>query len=104
MFSERLSRGKNTNVVLSEVDRLSEKRTQLEKLSDESLTEPAQDVLSEFTTNVELSITSEKVEEMVVSTSINLFCRQMPRKDDYYSVPRSRLCAPRQRISITDLN
>jgi hypothetical protein len=56
--------------VLSEVDRLSEKRTQLEKLSDESLTEPAQDVLSEFTTNVELSITSEKVKVMVVSTEI----------------------------------
>ena len=70
MLSERLSRGKNTNVVLSEVDRLSAKRIQLEKLSDDSLTEPAHDVLSELTVIVELSMTSEKVKEIVVSTEI----------------------------------
>ena len=55
VLSERLSRGKNTNVVLSEVDRLSAKRIQLEQLSDDSLTEPAHDVLSELTVIVELS-------------------------------------------------
>lgn len=70
MLSERLSRGKNTNVVLSEVDRLSAKRIQLEKLSDDSLTEPAHDVLSELTVIVELSMTSEKVKEIVVSIEI----------------------------------
>ena len=70
MLSERLSRGKNTNVVLSEVDRLSAKRIQLEKLSDDSLTEPAHDVLSELTVIVELSMTSEKVKEIVVSTEL----------------------------------